>query len=690
LQTTWALERRCRRCSRLRNCARAASRLRILIVCPAGLREQWSEECVTRFEMPMAIMDQQGVRRARTLMPVGVNPWTAESLVITSIDYMKRAEILPSVLEANWDVVIVDEAHGACGQSDRRDAVSSVCRSAPYVLLLSATPHNGDEAAFSTLCGLGRHGDELIVFRRSRDEAGRDGGRRAHTVRVACTPAERRMHAALAALTRAIARESADMDRSIWLMLSLLHKRALSSPFALAASAERRLQMLTDGGSAGVEQLLLPLDDGAGELDAEDAAPMWSVPALRDGSRERRLLEDVVAAARQAEGSEGKLRRLHRLIRAIQEPIIIFTEYRDTLLHVRNQVAPGAAVIHGGLTREQRRAALAAFPSAGVLLATDAAGEGLNLHEHCRTVINLELPWNPMRLEQRIGRVDRIGQRRRVHAFHLVAAGTGEARLLDRLSVRVSRAGARVGAPNPLNRPARVDGRRGRTAHRSSAGREPSDARRRLESAAGSAHAAPSRGRNGVGARRVDAFDCRHGRHVSAGRRDSERRAVRRAHAASADAGGGTRPIPGGVQVHARRWRRPHGRDTNCRGAVRFDSDDGRGVRRAGRSPGRSRARTHLHMAPGVGRRAHGHDAAANRADEGHRCIDEGIDCPASARPVRSTHRTRLAAPGRIVGGCAYGGSSSVPFEPSSEPRFTSPAQSRFCCSVPDVKVMRE
>jgi len=429
--------------------------LRILIVCPAGLREQWAEECVTRFEMPMAIMDQQGVRRARTLMPVGVNPWTAESLVITSIDYMKRAEILPSVLEANWDLVIVDEAHGACGQSDRRDAVSSVCRSAPYVLLLSATPHNGDEAAFSTLCGLGRHGDELIVFRRSRAEAGRDGGRRAHTVRVACTPAECRMHAALAALSRAIARESADMDRSIWLMLSLLHKRALSSPFALAASAERRLQMLTDGGSAGVEQLLLPLDDGAGELDAEDAAPMWSVPALRDGSRERRLLEDVVAAARQAEGSEGKLRRLHRLIRAIQEPIIIFTEYRDTLLHVRNQVAPGAAVIHGGLTREQRRAALAAFPSAGVLLATDAAGEGLNLHEHCRTVINLELPWNPMRLEQRIGRVDRIGQRRRVHAFHLVAAGTGEARLLDRLSVRVSRAGARVGAPNPLTgRPA--------------------------------------------------------------------------------------------------------------------------------------------------------------------------------------------------------------------------------------------
>jgi hypothetical protein len=264
------------------------------------------------------------------------------------------------------------------------------------------------------------------------------------------------MHAALAALTRAIVRESPDLDRSVWLMLTLLYKRALSSPFALASSAERRLQMLNDGGAVGVEQLLLPLDDETGELDAGDAAPMWSVPALKDGGRERRLLEEVIATAREAEGSEGKLHRLRRLLRAIREPVIIFTEYRDTLLHVRNQVAPAAAILHGGLTREQRRSALSAFPSAGVLLATDAAGEGLNLHEHCRTVINLELPWNPMRLEQRIGRVDRIGQRRRVHAFHLVTEH--ETRLLDRVATRVSRAGARVGAPNPLaGRPAWTD-----------------------------------------------------------------------------------------------------------------------------------------------------------------------------------------------------------------------------------------
>jgi hypothetical protein len=85
-----------------------------------------------------------------------------------------------------------------------------------------------------------------------------------------------------------------------------------------------------------------------------------------------------------------------------------------------------------------------------VLLATDAAGEGLNLQGRCRTVVNLELPWNPMRLEQRIGRVDRIGQERRVHAFHLIGDGTGEMRILEHLKARLSRAHTDVAVSDPL------------------------------------------------------------------------------------------------------------------------------------------------------------------------------------------------------------------------------------------------
>jgi superfamily II DNA or RNA helicase len=375
--------------------------------------------------------------------------------VVASIDFVKRPEVLPLVLASSWDVVVVDEAHGSSGDSDRRTAVARLCERAPYVLLLTATPHNGDEDAFASLCQFGQHADSLVVFRRSRLEAGRDAGRRAHTLEVVTSQAERGMHAALQALTRAVQRESTRIERHAWLMLALFHKRALSCPYALAASVERRLQLLGSDTLAGHEQLLLPLDDETGDLDGTDTAPMWATPALQDLGKERRLLEQLAAAAREAQGDSGKLHRLHRLLGRLREPAIVFTEYRDTLLHLQTQVAPGASIIHGGMTREQRHAALVAFPTCGLLLATDAAGEGLNLQQHCRTVINLELPWNPMRLEQRIGRVDRIGQRKRVHVFYLVSRGTGETRLLDRLTARVSHAQARVGAPNPMcGRPA--------------------------------------------------------------------------------------------------------------------------------------------------------------------------------------------------------------------------------------------
>ncbi|HEV8244716.1 MAG TPA: C-terminal helicase domain-containing protein, partial [Polyangiaceae bacterium] len=156
-------------------------------------------------------------------------------------------------------------------------------------------------------------------------------------------------------------------------------------------------------------------------------------------------------AAETASRRETKLDALTRLLRRIGEPVLVFTEYRDTLLHVRDVVAPNAATIHGGLSRDERRASLARFARGGILLSTDAASEGLNLHQKCRVVINLELPWNPMRLEQRIGRVDRIGQQRRVHAFHLIAAATSEVRILERLAVRIAQAQADVGAADPLS-----------------------------------------------------------------------------------------------------------------------------------------------------------------------------------------------------------------------------------------------
>lgn len=431
---------------------------RALILTPAGLREQWVDELKLRFDLQPVVMDMREARRKYAALPVGVNPWSTESMVVASLDYIKRPEVLPAVRDSRWDIVVVDEAHHVGSGNDRHSAVASLCERAAYVVLLTATPHSGDTSGFERLCAIGEHDDELLVFRRTRAEVVDHRARRIHQLHVRANDHEQRMHACLTRFTEAVEREHAASDPNVSLALATLRKRAFSSAFALQRTVERRLTSVALGDRAVDLQLALPFDDGNGELDAADAPPSWTVPALADLAEEQQLLERLLEAARLAATQESKLSALARLLRRLREPAIVFTEYRDTLVHLHHAVAPEASVIHGGLSRDERRDALAAFSRGAVLLATDAAGEGLNLHHHCRLVINLELPWNPMRLEQRIGRVDRIGQRRRVHVFHLIAAATGELDILDRLISRITSARLDIGAPDPLStRPASIE-----------------------------------------------------------------------------------------------------------------------------------------------------------------------------------------------------------------------------------------
>ena len=424
---------------------------RVLILTPPGLREQWAQELLGRFAIRADIVDFRDVReRVATLRP-GVNPWTTWPVAIASVDYVKQPEVLRAVVAQPWDVVIIDEAHRVANASDRHDAVSSIASHAGYVILLTATPHNGDTQAFESLCGIGSQDDRLLVFRRTRRALSSAVARRAHRLLVRPSTAERRMHARLTDFERAVRAERGDADRDAWIALAVLRKRAFSSAQALNLSVARRLETLAPAILAPA-QLPLPLD-AHGELDAADDMPPWqAVLALQDADTERRLLISISAAAAAAAGRETKLAAIGRLIRRVAEPVIIFTEYRDTLAHVARSLHESAAVLHGGLSRHERAAVLRAFTEGHrrILLATDAAGEGLNLHQACRIVINLELPWNPMRLEQRIGRVDRIGQRRTVHAFHLVAAGTGEEQLLADLRERIAHAQTEIAAPDPL------------------------------------------------------------------------------------------------------------------------------------------------------------------------------------------------------------------------------------------------
>jgi hypothetical protein len=243
------------------------------------------------------------------------------------------------------------------------------------------------------------------------------------------------MHQALIEYARAVWEQSPGAR----LAMSVLLRRASSSAASLARSIERRIALLARP-EASLVQPALPF------LDAEPADDepqgVLGVAGLHDATSEHVHLDRVLHLAHQASRAESKLLALRRLLTRAQEPAIVFTEYRDTLQQIASTLAGGdVALLHGGLRTQERAEALRRFTAGGarLLLATDAASEGLNLHQRCRLVVNLELPWTPVRLEQRVGRVDRIGQPRRVHALNLVAGGTSEETVLAALARRTSR-----------------------------------------------------------------------------------------------------------------------------------------------------------------------------------------------------------------------------------------------------------
>ena len=422
---------------------------RTLLLTPPGLVDQWRHELDERFTMVATIMTAETQRQRQASLPPGANPWSLPGIYLASLDFAKRLEIRRTLEQVAWDVVRVDEAHWASSSSDRGLAVSALSERARYVVLVTATPHSGDGAAFEWLTRLGRlgdvtGGDPIAVFRRSRRDIGLGGRPPARTLRIRPTPHEHRMHSVLAGYTRSVwTWEHRATSPAAILAMVVLNKRALSSPGALHRSVVRRLAWLGSEPSGTTEGELPLFDDN--DTD-EQPGRILGAPGLADTASERVWLASIRDAARVATRHESKLRCLHRLLRRTLEPVVIFTEYRDTLedLAAALKVEHALVVLHGALSNPERRAAERRFDrgNARILLATDVAGEGLNLQARCRWVVNYELPWNPMRLEQRVGRVDRLGQSRRVHAVHLVADGTAEANVLARLAARLDRAGA--------------------------------------------------------------------------------------------------------------------------------------------------------------------------------------------------------------------------------------------------------
>lgn len=425
---------------------------RALILCPAGLREGWVRELRERFQIPAASLDQSSMALGLHELPAGRNPWSAHAVIVASIDLVKRPEVLAAVEEVAFDLVIADEAHHLTPGSDRGHAVSRLGSRAPWLVLLSATPHSGDQAAFDYLTTLGSLADPLTVFRRSRSAVGLEHNRRVHLVSITRGVDEMRLLQATEEYTRAIWTARGQSDRAVQLVAITLTRRAASSAAALAHTLARRRALLAGTPPPAARQPALPWDE-PGEVEDEESDERLACRGFEDAETEQRSLDALIDLAHRAMPGASKLRRLARFLRRAGEPAVVFTEYRDTLHAAASALASFLAVgaIHGGVPAPLREEVLREFDAGGiqVLLATDTAGEGLNLQRRCRLVVNLELPWNPRRLEQRIGRVDRIGQQRRVHAVHLLHRGSIEERVWSHLERRRRLAAETLGDDDP-------------------------------------------------------------------------------------------------------------------------------------------------------------------------------------------------------------------------------------------------
>ena len=435
----------------LRQLAHEIDAFRAFILTPAGVREQWDEELRRRFQLNATIADSQWLLRQTRDLPPDVNPWALPGIYITSLDLAKRPEVLRCLEDVSWDVVVVDEVHSAGLGTARLAAADAVARTARRVLLLTATPPDGEPAHFNAIANLGRTGGShpMTQFRRSRLDTDLTARRKSIFLPVRLSTTERRMHRLLERYTHLVWREANVRDDTrARLAAIVLRKRALSSARSLELSIQRRLQLLGSTPPPEGHQLLLPLQD-EDALDDEQPDDVIGASGLSDVALERSCLEEIAVVARKASPTESKLALVRRLLTRTAEPMIIFTEYRDTLVRLGEAIAAmrPVLVLHGGMTPAERVSAQRAFNDSGVvLLATDAASEGLNLHERCRLVVHFDLPWTPARLEQRTGRVDRLGQQRRVHEVMLVARHTCERLVLAPLLKRAHMAAARGGS----------------------------------------------------------------------------------------------------------------------------------------------------------------------------------------------------------------------------------------------------
>ncbi len=406
---------------------------KVLILTPPGLVEQWREELATKFGLTDFVTNNDSAFRR-----LGASAWEHFPRVIASLATARRAEHRKAITSIEYDLVIVDEAHHLKNRSSASWKLVNKLKKR-YILLLTATPVQNRLSELYNLVTVLKPGQlkspkefsrqfvvrgdprlpknrgllrELlsdVMVRHSRSQISLQlPPRRAHTVQIDLYPEEQALYDGITTLGRRIMGDAALANKHRFGLRMLLREASSS-----AAATQSTLLRLAEAPTLGAyHEELLRLGQ-----EAEGVSRSAKADALR------KVLEAQARA-----GDPHK-------------KVIIFTQFRATLeMLARNLEAWGFpfALYHGGLSRQAKDQAIRDFQEdLPILLSTEAAGEGRNL-QFCRVMVNFDLPWNPQRIEQRVGRIHRIGQEQPVDIFNLTARGTIEEFVLNILDRKLN------------------------------------------------------------------------------------------------------------------------------------------------------------------------------------------------------------------------------------------------------------
>lgn len=459
---------------------------RILVVCPTGLVTQWSIEMEEKFGEKFRIIlpeDYDTIRKItdnddvygqfdQVISPMdSIKPlekrigWTEERIE------QYNEERIYSIINSGWDLVIIDEAHrvaGSTGEVARYKLGNLLAAASPYLLLLTATPHNGktepflrlirlvDEKAFPNMKAVVKEQVAPYVIRTEKREAIDNNGnllfknRNTHIVELHWDERhsqQRKLYEMVSSyVSKNYNKALRNRGKNMWVifLLIMMQRLVTSSTTAVRQSLQKRIKILEEQ-AFRYESMT---EAEFVEIDLEENMEEAIAAISMDIKSEIEDLNQIVTVAQQAEYQylDVKVEPLLSIVDDIfaedkNRKLIIFTEFVATQQYLSKLLKDRGyftSLLNGSLSIEERNLVLAEFrEETNILISTDAGGEGLNL-QFANYMINYDLPWNPMKIEQRIGRVDRIGQQRDVEIYNFVLADTVETRVKDVLEEKLS------------------------------------------------------------------------------------------------------------------------------------------------------------------------------------------------------------------------------------------------------------